>query len=144
MPAPTGKVVLTLTGTTVTNVGDELQLDMGLLERMGVVEYTVFDRQAEGRDVSFSGPSAARRARRGGRQPHRDAALLALNDYDVDVPAADAWELPVLLATRADGARMSVEHYGPTRLVYPTRASTWTRRSTTRAGSGSSRPSRCS
>jgi hypothetical protein len=121
VPAPTGTVVLTLTGTKVTNVDDELRLDLDLLDSLGVVEYSVFDHQAEGRDVSFSGPLLRDLLDVAGVAHTATLHCLALNDYDVDVPASDAWDYPVLLATRADDARMDVEHYGPTRLVYPTR-----------------------
>jgi hypothetical protein len=120
VPAPTGKVVLTIKGTPVTNVGDELRLDKDLLEEMGVAKYTVFDRQAEGRDVSFSGPLLRDVLDVAGVSHTATLHAIALNDYDVDVPAGDAWEFPVLLATEADGKPMSVEHYGPTRFIYPT------------------------
>ena len=119
VPAPTGKVVLTLRGVPNTNVGKTLQFDLATLERLGVVSYQVFDRQAEGRDVTFSGPllrSVLDVAGAQGTTLH----CIALNDYAVDVPAADAEELPVLLATKADGKRMTVAHYGPTRFIYPT------------------------
>lgn len=119
VPAPTGRVVLTLRGVANTNVGRTLQFDLATLEKLGVVSYSVFDRQAEGREVSFSGPlmkSVLDIAGATGTTLH----CIALNDYAVDVPASDAAELPLLLATRADGKKMSVAHYGPTRLIYPT------------------------
>lgn len=116
---PTGKVVLTIKGGDVTNVGNTLQLDLATLEQLGTVGYTVYDRQAEGRDVAFSGPllrTLLDVAGAHGSVLH----TVALNDYAVDIPAGDADELPVLLATRADGRPMSVARYGPTRIVYPT------------------------
>ncbi|MGL4649506.1 MAG: molybdopterin-binding protein, partial [Caldilineaceae bacterium] len=41
------------------------------------------------------------------------------NDYSVQIPVAEVYALPVLIATRADGQRMTIEHYGPLRIVYP-------------------------
>ena len=120
VPKPAGPVVLTITGGSVHNAGKRLELDLATLERMGTVKYTVFDRQAEGRNVSFSGPllrTVLAVAGASGRTLH----TVALNDYAVDIPAKDAKNLPVLLATRADGKRMTVEHYGPTRVIYPTK-----------------------
>jgi len=119
VPAPSGKVVLTLKGVATTNVGKTLQFDLATLEKLGTVEYEVFDRQAEGHDVRFSGPllrTVLAVAGADGATLH----CIALNDYAVDVPAGDADEFPVLLATRADDKPMSVAHYGPTRFIYPT------------------------
>jgi hypothetical protein len=120
VPAPTGKVVLTLRGVPNTNVGRTLQFDLATLDRLGTVSYSVFDRQAEGRDVRFSGPLLSTLLDVAGA---RGTTLhcLALNDYNVDVPTSDATRYPVLVATRADGKRMTVAHYGPVRIIYPTK-----------------------
>lgn len=120
IPAPAGKTVLTLRGTPVTNVGNTLQFDQTTLERFDSVSYAALDRQGEGRELTFSGPLLATVLKAAGVADFDSLHCLALNDYAVDIPAADVEELPVLLATRADGRRMSVAHYGPTRLVYPT------------------------
>lgn len=120
VPAPTGRVVLTLKGVTNTNVGNTLQFDLPTLEKLGTVEYSVFDRQALGRDVTFSGPlvrTVLAVAGAHGSTMH----TVALNDYAVDIPTGDTTTFPVLLATRADGQAMSVAHYGPTRFIYPTK-----------------------
>ncbi len=122
VPAPEGRTLLTLTGVPVTNVGDSLALDRETLESIGMVEYTVDDRQAEGRDVVFTGPLVRDLLAVAGIE-EGDATTLhtvALNDYSVDVPIEDAYELPVMLAVLADGEPMSVARYGPTRFVYPT------------------------
>ena len=121
VPAPTGEVVLTIRGGSTTNVDAELQLDFGLLEQMGVVRYTVFDRQAEGRNVAFSGPLLKSVLEVAGIPLDSTLNAVALNDYAVKLPAADAEEFPVMLATKSDGERMSVENYGPTRVIYPTK-----------------------
>lgn len=120
VPRPSGHTVLTLRGVPTTNVGRTLQFDLATLDRLGTVEYTVFDRQAEGHDVSFSGPLVRTLLAVAG-VTSGTLHCLALNDYAVDVPVSDATRYPLLLATRADGQRMSVAHYGPTRLIYPTR-----------------------
>lgn len=120
VPAPRGPVVLTLRGVPNTNVGNTLQLDLATLDALGTVRYSVFDRQAEGHTVTFSGPLLRTLLDVAGARG-RTLHCVALNDYTVDVPASDARAFPVLVATRADGKRMSVAHYGPVRFIYPTR-----------------------
>lgn len=119
VPAPTGKVVLTLTGVPQHNVGKTLQFDLATLDRLGTVHYKVFDKQATGKTVDFSGPLVSTVLAVAGATDARQMHTLALNDYAVTVPVADTKKFPVVLATRADGRRMSVQNYGPTRFVYP-------------------------
>lgn len=118
VPAPSGKVVLTLRGVPNTNVGRTLQFDLATLEQLGTVSYAVDDRQALGRTVTFSGPLLRTVLEVAGAEGSTVHAV-ALNDYAVDIPVSDATEMPVMLATRADGEEMSVEDYGPTRVIYP-------------------------
>ncbi len=121
VPAPTGDVILTFTGSVgTTNVGDTLQFDMETLEKLGLVEYATNDHQAEGKVVTFQGVLlkdllAVAKIPEGTTNLH----MIALNDYAVDFPVSEVGLYPVVLATKVDGERMSVEHYGPTRIVYP-------------------------
>lgn len=121
VPAPTGPVVLTISGDISNpNVGDTLQLDMPTLERLGLVEYSVDDQQAEGRVVTFRGPTLRSILDVAGVGPKATTlSARALNDYSVDIPISDANAYPVMVATTVDGARMPVEKYGPIRVVYP-------------------------
>ena len=119
IPAPTGDVVLTLTGAiTNTNVGDTLVLDMDLLESLQLVEYTTPDDQAEGTDSTFRGVLLSDLVALSGATDATNLHTIALNDYAVDIPAADL-EHAVMVATSVNGERMTVERYGPTRIVYP-------------------------
>lgn len=124
VPVPTGDVVLTITGDiATTNDGDALVLDMATLESLRLVSYTVDDNQALGRDVEFTGVLLADLLEvAGAAEEASTLETVALNDYSVEIPAEDASEYPVLLATQADGERMPVEDYGPVRVVYPTHA----------------------
>jgi len=121
VPAPTGEVILTLTGNiTTTNVGDELQFDMETIERLGVVTYRVYDKQAEGREVFFEGVLLKQLLAVAGLDPEVTALnAVALNDYAVEIPITDVENYPVLLATSVERERMTVERYGPTRIIYP-------------------------
>lgn len=120
VPPPTGKVVLVVRGGTTTNVGDELRLDLAQLDSLEQVEYSVDDSLATGRRSTFSGPLVRTVLGLAGAEDGRTMHTAALNDYLVDVPVSDATDLPLILATRMDGKRMSVANYGPTRFVYPT------------------------
>jgi len=121
VPAPVEDVVLTLSGDiATTNVGDTLQLDLPTLERLGLVEYSVDDQQAEGRVAMFQGTLMSTLLQvAGAGQGATTLRSRALNDYEVDIPIADVERYPVLLATAVDGERMPVDRYGPIRVIYP-------------------------
>jgi hypothetical protein len=119
VPAPTGPVVLTIEGADHPNVGDTLQFDMETLEKLGTVGYTAYDRQAFGKNVAFTGPLLSTVLDAAG--VHGELLHYgAVNDYTVDIPMSDATRYAPMIATRADGKRMDVAHYGPLRVVYPT------------------------
>lgn len=121
VPAPLGPVVLTVTGAIgTTNVGDTLQFDMDTLERLGLSEYRVDDRLAEGRPATFRGPLLESVLAVAGVGPEATTLQTrALNDYEVAIPVTDAEDYPVLLATTVDGGRMAVDRFGPVRVIYP-------------------------
>jgi hypothetical protein len=121
VPVPVGPPVLTLSGRIgTTNVDDTLQFDLATLERLGLVEYRVDDRLAEGRVATFRGVLLESVLAVAG--PDRGATRLqahALNDYEVSIPVRDARSYPVLVASGVDGVRMPVDKYGPIRVMYP-------------------------
>lgn len=122
IPEPQEQVVLTISGRLGPAAGSDgiLELDMPTLEALGLVEMRVDDQIAEGRTVVFQGVLLLRLLE--AAQVDAGAQVLtmtALNDYAVEIPVSDAASYPVLIATRADGERMSVEHYGPLRIIYP-------------------------
>jgi hypothetical protein len=121
VPAPTGEVVLTIRGNISNkNVDDTLQFDMETLEKLGLVEYSVNDYQAEGKVVTFRGVLLRDLFALAGVPEGTENVLMnALNDYQIEFPVADVDAYPVVLATSVDGERMTVERYGPTRVVYP-------------------------
>jgi hypothetical protein len=117
VPAPTEEVVLRVTGT---DRAKPVAFDMPTLESLGLVEYSVDDKQAEGRRVTFRGVLLSSLLDVVGADDATVLHTMALNDYGVDIPVSDVEDYPVLLATQVDGERMTVERYGPTRVVYPT------------------------
>ncbi len=112
--------LLTVTGRLAADRTSPVTLDLAQLDAMPQVECTVNDREAEGRDATFRGVLVADVLSGIGAQPQTTLHTAALNDYAVDLPVSDIDGLPVLLATRLDGQPMSVAHYGPFRVIYPT------------------------
>lgn len=49
----------------------------------------------------------------------RTLSLKALNDYTIDIPAADAWTYGTILARQQNGITLSRRDKGPLWLVYP-------------------------
>jgi hypothetical protein len=119
VPAPTGEVVLTITGAiSTTNADGALEFDLELLESLQLIEYTTSDLQAEGGDATFTGVLLEDVLALAGAEGATNLTATALNDYSVDIPTVDL-EHAVMVATSVNGERMSVERYGPTRIVYP-------------------------
>jgi hypothetical protein len=120
IPAPTGDVILTVTGNIgTTNVDDTIQMDLATIESLGLVDYTVQD-PFENREITYRGVLMSDLL--DVWQVGEDATTLhvvALNDYAVDVPIADLRNYPVLFALQADGEYMPISTRGPAMLVYP-------------------------
>ncbi len=120
VPAPTGKTVLTITGlVSTTNHGSSIAFDQSAIDRLGQVRITVYEPWIKA-DAAFRGvwladllkvvaaPSAGARLR-----------VTALDDYRVELTAADVRAGGILLATKAgDGSAIPVADGGPTRLVF--------------------------
>lgn len=90
---------------------------MAELEALGAADVATSTPWTEG-VVRFTGPTLAALAALE-YHPVVEARLTALNDYSIDVPAADWAAHTLVLATRADGARMRVRDRGPLWLIYP-------------------------
>jgi hypothetical protein len=118
LAAPTGPVVLTVTGAIgLTNAEGAAAFDMDMIEALPMTGFSTSTVWTEG--VSrFEGVMLRdlldRIEARG-----EILILIALNDYVVEMPAADVGPEGPLLAMRRDGERMSVRDRGPVWLVYP-------------------------
>ena len=120
IPAPSGEVVLTITGDIdVKNVGDTLQFDMATLEGLGLVKYTVDDPWLNATNTYTGILMSGLREFVGSSDSAGNIHIVALDDYAVDLAVADVEKWPILLATRTNGAYMNVEDAGPTRIIYP-------------------------
>ena len=120
VPAPSGEVVLTMDGLIEqNNAGNALKFDMATLESLGVVQYKVDDPFAK-KTILYAGVLLSELLKVAGAAPDATTLTLrALDDYSTDMQIADANRWPVLVATRADGAYMSVDQSGPLISVFP-------------------------
>lgn len=118
LPAPTGPVILTVTGQiTETNVAGSAQFDAAMLADLGMVEFATATNWTEGVN-SFSGPALAAVLTRVGAAGSTLRAV-AINDYLVEFPLAEAFHDGPTLAFLMNGAEMSVRDKGPIWLIFP-------------------------
>ena len=114
LPAPTGTVILTVTGRIA---GGTVRLDRALLLAGGTDVLRTTTPFTDGVST-FSGVLASRLLDRLGA----DGTVLrtrALNDYAVTIPMSDVATFPVLLALDQDGRALSVRERGPIWVIYP-------------------------
>ncbi|MBC7949206.1 MAG: hypothetical protein H7Y42_15075 [Chitinophagaceae bacterium] len=120
LPAPTGDVILTVTGKVgITNVDDTIQMDIAMIEAAGQFEYEVTD-PFESVDRVYGGPLMSDLLALW--QVPDDATqieITALDDYVVTVSIKDLRDYPVLFALQQDGEYMPVATRGPAMLVFP-------------------------
>jgi hypothetical protein len=115
---PREAVVLTITGAVrERNQAGAAVFDLPMLEALPQHQFstrTPWDRDT----VTFSGPRLREVLAAAGAQGSVLHAR-ALNDYEIEIPMADAQRYDVIIATRKNGARMPVREYGPLFIVYP-------------------------
>ena len=120
VPAPEGTPVLTVTGKiAATNGAGGLRLDAATLDRLGLMQMTVYEPWVK-TDLQFRGVWLADLIKLA--QPDGSAQtvhLTALDDYQIDLSMTDVMAGGVLLATKTgDGSPIAVEDGGPTRIVF--------------------------
>lgn len=120
-PSPSTSPILTIAGQINNpNQGDELVLDRDTLESLDLVEMTVFDEQAEGDTHTFQGVLLADVLQWAAISPDATQLFItALDGYRVNIPLVDVENYPILLATRVDNEHLTLDRFGPTRIVYP-------------------------
>ena len=117
-PAPTGEVILTVSGAIGhTNVDGTLQLDAALMASLPQHSFATSTIWTEG-TATYSGV-LLRDLLAAVEASGATVTLTALNDYQISMPAADAAADGPLLAYLADGAPMSVRDKGPVWMLFP-------------------------
>lgn len=115
---PSGDVILEIAGAiSVTNQNDRAAFDQAMLDALPQRDTRTTTPWYDGVHV-FSGPTfsdllAAVEAK------GTMLRVTAINDYSVEMPIADLTKHPVILASRLDGALMSVRDKGPLFVIYP-------------------------
>lgn len=118
LPAPTGAVVLTVTGKiTNTSKADAAEFDMAQLEALPGRVTDTETPWTKGK-TKFEGPLGSALLDKIGATG-TSLHIVALNDYAVDVPLEDFRKWPVILATKKDGKPMPVRDKGPIFVIYP-------------------------
>lgn len=118
LPAPTGEIVLTVTGKIgVTNQDGAAVFDLDMLKAMGEVTFQTSTPWTEGVQ-SFTGvPLDALLQSVGVTEGTLTAT--AINDYAAEIPVSDAVAGGPILAYLQNGNPMSVREKGPLWVVYP-------------------------
>jgi len=93
-------------------------LGRAALDAMGPVTFTTSSIWTDGQH-SFTGVPLARLAQVFALDPNSEIILRALNDYEVQMPLAEATPEAPILAYEMDGKPMSVRDKGPIWVVYP-------------------------
>jgi hypothetical protein len=118
LPAPTGAVVLTVTGRIAnTNAGRTAEFDMAMLEALPGRTAKVNTPWAEGVNA-FQGPLTRAVLEAVGAQGTK-LKVTALNDYSAEVPAEDFIKFDVILALKKNDAYLPVRNQGPIFVIYP-------------------------
>jgi hypothetical protein len=123
VPAPQGDVLLRVTGKIgASNVPGEnaVEFDLAALEALGVVEFATVDIVQDVQEHTYRGVLLADVMR--AVQAADDAAtlyMLAVDDYQVEIPITDLAEYAVLIATHKNADYLALETFGPLRIVYP-------------------------
>lgn len=117
-PAPTGDVILTVSGNiAATNGNGVLALDADLFAALPQHSFTTGTIWTEG-SATYSGVLLRDLLAAIGAKGDT-VMLTALNDYQISMPASDALADGPLLANLSDGAPMSLREKGPIWLIYP-------------------------
>lgn len=118
LEAPTGKVVLTLSGKVAdTNDAKQAKLDMAMIRKLPQISFTT-QTPWDPKPVKFTGPrlkDVLALVKGSGTS----LVAVALNDYKITIPMSDVDEHGVLLAHQMDDADIPVRTKGPLFIVYP-------------------------
>ncbi|MDR5891529.1 molybdopterin-dependent oxidoreductase [Halomonas mongoliensis] len=115
---PTGRVLLKVGGEIgVTNVGDEAHFDREMLLALPQRQTLTATPWHDG-TVAFSGPLGRELLAAVGAHGET-LRVVALNDYEVNLPVADLQRYDVILAMTKNGEPLRVRDQGPLFVIYP-------------------------
>jgi hypothetical protein len=118
LSAPSGHPILQISGTVEkANAGTRANLDLAMLEGIGATTIQTSTPWTEGRP-SFEGVLVRDLLRHVGGKGKTITAV-ALNDYKIEISAAEVEKYPVILAYKMDGKPLKIRDKGPLWIVYP-------------------------
>jgi len=115
---PTDAAVLTVSGEIgEKNQGKQAVFDHAMFSELGM-HTTVTATPWHDETMSFSGP-LARSVLEAVEAKGDSVIVMALNDYEAEIPVEDFYNYDVIFATHANGAPMNVREHGPIFVIYP-------------------------
>lgn len=119
LPAPTGPILLTISGDIATTNTDEgtAQFDLEMLQAIGQTDIDTETIWTDG-PHRFTGVSLKALLARVGATG-ADIKASAINDYTVKIPVSDAVQNGPIVAYAFDGKPMSRREKGPLWVIYP-------------------------
>jgi hypothetical protein len=118
LEAPQGKVYLSLSGSiTLKNAGERADFDMAMLAALPQHSFTTQTPWYK-EPKKFTGPLLRDVLAAAGAQG-KTLQAVALNNFKVEVPVADAQQFPVIVARLMDDKPMAIRDKGPLFIIYP-------------------------
>ena len=118
LAAPTGKVVLTVTGNiTKHNVNQQAVFDLKMIEALPQHSFTTRTPWYS-TPVKFTGPKLADVLAAVGAQG-KDIQAVAINNYQITIPMSDAQRYPVVMAWKINDQPIPVRAKGPLFIAFP-------------------------
>lgn len=120
IPLPTDETLITIRGKIQnTNQDETLLLDRETIESLQLVQFEIFD-LFERKNVTFEGVLLQDLIKLWQIDPEATSLeMVALNDYQINLPLASLEEVPMLFALKQDGQYMQPDYRGPAMLIVP-------------------------
>lgn len=120
LPAPTGKVLLRISGAIAEpNVGNEAHLDLALLQSLPTAEFTTTTPWSGDDLLTFRGVRIDALLEAVGADPMATFTANALDKYSAVFGGVDVVRYPVIIAYEENGSSISVRQLGPLRIMFP-------------------------
>jgi hypothetical protein len=129
LDAPKERPILAVSGKiALKNTGETARFDMKMIEALPQHSFTTRTPWYD-KPVKFSGPLLADLLA-AVKASGTSVSAVAINDYKVSIPMADATKFQMIVATQIDGKPIPVREKGPLFVVYPFDSSAELRTST--------------
>jgi hypothetical protein len=118
LPAPTGKVVLTVTGQiSRTNAPQQALFDLKMIEALPQHSFTT-QTPWYSTPVKFTGPKLSDVLAAVGAQG-KEIQAVALNNYQITIPVTDTQRYPVVMAWKINDQPIPIRAKGPLFIAFP-------------------------